>query len=142
MTTIAYRDGVLAADSRECDEGIVVDNRCTKVFRLPDGRLFAAAGSSEDGYRLLIALQKNHTPPSLEEVSAILVLLNGTFWLYEGNVWRVQKGKFYALGTGAPFAYAAMKAGADARKAAAIGAELDPNSGGKVKFLRLRRARS
>lgn len=148
MTTITYRDGVLASDSRETstngevgDDGYVVNDRCKKVYRLPDGRLFAAAHATEDGERLLLALRNNQTPPALEDVCALLINHDGTVLMYEGHIWIKQHGPYFAIGSGARFALGAMKVGASAVKAATVGAAMDPYSGGPIQVLKLRRKR-
>lgn len=146
MTTIAARDGVLAADSVETDVADgdatwVITHTAKKIFRLPDGSLYGGAGSSEDIWRLYDALRKNQPCPKLDHVSAILVKPNGKMMLYEGHVWLPIREKFYAIGTGAPFAFAAMKNGANAKAAAKIGAAMDPFSGGKVRVLKIKKGR-
>ncbi len=144
MTTIAYRDGIIAGDGRETD----VDNKdCTfvlrdnlvKVHRLKDGRLFGSAGGSEEGIRLLIALQNNQPMPKLEEIAGLLIDTKGKIWVYEGHLWQPAYEKYYAVGTGACMAFAAMDAGASAVKAVTIAKNRDPFSGGKVTSLKLRR---
>lgn len=144
MTTIVYRDGVLASESRLSqtngeagDDGYVVNDTCKKIYRLRDGRLFAAAHSAEDGDRLLIALQKKQIPPALDDVEGLLIALDGSMTLYQGHIWLPVRGPYYALGSGARFALAALKAGATAVKAAKIGAAMDPYSGGPIQVLRL-----
>ena len=75
MTTIAYRNGVMAGDGRETqiaegESALIIRDTDRKVFRLKDGRLFGAAKTSEDILRLYNSL-KNGTPlPKLEDVNA------------------------------------------------------------------------
>lgn len=142
MTTIAYRSGVLAADSRETNEhdngtSFVVSDRCAKLYRLPDGSVIGCAGSSENGHVLVNALKKKLATPKLEHTEAMHVTKKGVF-LYEGSTWLPMRDEFYAIGSGAGYAIAAMKAKADAVTACKIGAEMDPCSGGRIKSLRAR----
>ena len=44
MTTIAYKDGVLAGDQRLTSKGFIWHDKERKVFRLRDGSLFGASG--------------------------------------------------------------------------------------------------
>lgn len=147
MTTIAARAGVMAADTLEIDNNEELDAafkisaRSKKIFRLPDGRLFGGAGSSEDILRLYDALRKKQPAPKLEHVSGLLMNLNGKLELYEGNIWQKVHEPYYAIGTGAGFAFAAMHAKADAVLAAKIGAMMDPFSGGRVLSLCVRKRR-
>lgn len=143
MTTIAYRDGVLAGDGQETfcalhESAMTLRDDCVKVFKLPDGRLFAGAHASEDIERLHQALIKNQAPPKLEDVSGLMIDRRRRVWHYEGNIWQRIKMPFFAIGSGAGFAMAAMLAGATAVEAVKIGIRLDPYSGGKVTALRLR----
>ena len=142
MTTIAFRDGILAADSRETDESITLNNTCKKVFKLKDGSLFGGAGKAEDVSRLESALKKGFSLPTLDEVSGLLIDTKGRIWLYEGNIWQRVKSKYYAIGSGNAFALAAMDAGATAIEAVRIGIKRDPYSGGRVSSVKLSSKRS
>jgi ATP-dependent protease HslVU (ClpYQ) peptidase subunit len=143
MTTIAARNGIIAADSRETDQHeklettYVVKDTCKKLFRLKDGSVLGCAGSSESGRRLIDAMKKGHALPKLDDMSAIHVRSDG-MWLYEGSIWVHLKDPFYAIGSGAGFATAAMRAGADAVTAAKIGSEMDIYSGGRVRWLKVK----
>ena len=143
MTTIAYRNGVMAGDGRETqiaegESALIIRDTDRKVFRLKDGRLFGAAKTSEDILRLYNSL-KNGTPlPKLEDVNAILVDLKRRIWFNEGRIWQRGPYKFFAIGSGAGFAIAAMHAGATAIKAVRIAIKCDPYSGGRVSHVRLR----
>jgi hypothetical protein len=147
MTTIAYRDGVLAGDSYETmvadalqnESAITITHNCRKVFRLPNGELFGASRGSEDIERLYRALMKGLPPPKLEDINAIRIDRKGRVWYYEGNIWQHVKARYYAVGSGSVFALAAMDAGATAIEAVRIGIKRDPYSGGRVTHVRLRK---
>lgn len=142
MTTIAYRDGVLAGDSRVSCGDMVVDNKAVKVHRIRGNRLLGWAGKVEDAERLKLALRKKETPPANLDVDAIMVhMVNGApmIQLFEGNLWVTQKGQpYYAIGSGAPYALGAMDAGATAQEAASIGSKRDVASGGKIRSVRFK----
>lgn len=144
MTTIAVRDGVMASDSRETEDngnpgdyGYVVSDRCQKVFRLADGRIFGSAHSSEAGIRLLNSLNAGEETPDFgnDQIQALLLYKDGVLELFEGSIWVTVQAEFYAIGSGARYAVAAFKAGCDARDAAAVGAEMDPYSGGAIQYM-------
>lgn len=146
MTTIAYRAGVLAGDGRETyiEEGesaMVNRDNCVKVHRLPDGRLFGAAKTSEDIERLYRKLVAGDKFPTihLDDVNAMVIDLKGRIWGFEGRLWIPIDAPYYAVGSGSRYALPAMDAGADAVKAVKIGCKRDPFSGGKITVLRLRR---
>jgi 20S proteasome alpha/beta subunit len=137
MTTIAYRSGVLAGDTRVAIGEHVVDDM-VKVHVLPDGSLFGGAGDVEDVKRLQHALETDTEEPTLENVSAILIEPGGEIWGYEGSVWVRLRGQYFAIGSGAVVALAAMDAGADAIKAVKIGIKRNTGSGGRVKHVSLK----
>lgn len=139
MTTIAYKDGELAADSRiTAGDTIITDGR-KKVHRLRDGSIVAWAGSLQDAMRLLTSMRKGHVAPKLDEIEALHVHTDGSVWEYEGHVWvKQQVNEHCAVGSGTPYALAAMDAGASAREAVKIAVKRDINSGGRVQSLSLK----
>ena len=144
MTTIAYRNGVLAGDGRETqiadgESALVIRDTDVKVFKLKDGRLFGAAKTSEDILRLHNSLKNGTALPKLDDVAAILVDLKRRIWFCEGRIWQRAPYKFFAIGSGGGFALAAMDAGATAIEAVRVGIKRDPYSGGKVTYVRLPR---
>jgi len=64
--------------------------------------------------------------------------VDGSLWEFEGEVWVKQDPGYYASGSGSPYAFAAMDAGASARDAVRIAIKRDANSGGRVQSLRLK----
>lgn len=151
MTTIVYRDGVLAGDGRETawekgESTYIIRDDCVKVVRLPDGRLFGASRTSEDIAVLLDALTAscdaechNKWPtPKLEDINALVIDLDGTIHYYEGHRWDKVDMPYYAVGSGSRFAMPALFVGADAVKAVEAGMRFDPFSGGKVTSLQLK----
>lgn len=144
MTTIVYRDGVMAGDGRETIQNdehssyYILRDNCIKVWRLPDGRLFGAAHGSECIERLRDALMKGLPPPKLEDIAGMVVDRRHRIWLYEGNIWQpVPKMKYYAVGSGSILAFSALDAGASAIEATKIAAKRDPFSGGKIHWVKL-----
>lgn len=144
MTTIAYRDGVLAGDGRETNQNddksswVIIRDNCVKVWKLPDGGLFGAAHGSECIERLRVALENGHPAPKLDDVAGLLVKPNGTLWLYEGTIWQPLTGfKYYAVGSGSIHAWTALDAGCSAREAVRLAMKRDMFSGGKIATVRL-----
>ncbi|MBW7970970.1 hypothetical protein [Bradyrhizobium sp. BR 10289] len=142
MTTLAYRDGELATDSRVTSGDMIVSDRRRKVHRLRDGSVVAWSGSVQQAELLLRAMRsvKNPKHPKLDEISALHLRVDGTLWEYEGEAWVKQDPGYYATGSGSPYAFAAMDAGASAKDAVRIAIKRDANSGGKVQSLKLRAA--
>lgn len=134
MTTIAWRDGVLAADSQTTSG--TTKATWPKLFRLPDGRAVAFAGDYGSGFRFVECLRAGdpYSPRQGEDFIAIVMRKDGSAWLYENGALHGRiKDKFYAIGSGAPFALGAMTAGATARGAVKAAAQFDCYTGGRVK---------
>ena len=141
MTTIAYKDGILACDSRLTLKSMVCTDRCKKIWRLKDGSLFGARGDNEAGLLLLDGLQKNKKPriPQDAFFEAIKVTLKGEIYFYVGwELWDRWPEDFVAIGSGGKYAKAAMLNGADAVAAVKTGIAMDVYSGGEVQTLKLR----
>lgn len=149
MTTIAYRNGVLAADRREVVEhgggfSFVLTDNDTKVRRLPDGSLFAGCGSSDQIERVRARLEENivhgtsRKMPKTSNCECVWVQTDGSVWYYSGRKFSVLDEKtypYFAIGSGAAFALAAMDAGADAVEAVRIASKRDVWTGGDVQSL-------
>lgn len=141
MTTVAYRDGVLAGDTRVTTGDRINTEKQRKVWKLKDGFLFGAAGGIEDIERLKIAIKMGNEPPALTDISAILISPQSQIFLYEGHTWVKQPDKYYAVGTGHDLAMTAMDCGADAVTAVRMGIKRDTKSGGRVLSVRLDKAK-
>lgn len=141
MTTLAYRDGELATDSRITAGDMIVSDRRKKVHRLRDGSILAWSGSVQQAELLLRAMRKKGAKiPQLTEISALHLRTDGTLWEYEGEAWVKQDPGYYATGSGQAYAFAAMDAGASAKEAVRIAIKRDAASGGRVQSLKLKDA--
>jgi hypothetical protein len=100
----------------------------------------AWSGSVQDAELLLQAMRKTAKVkhPKLECISALHLRVDGSLWEYEGEAWVKQDPGYYATGSGSPYAFAAMDAGASAKDAVRIAIKRDANSGGRVQSLRLK----
>lgn len=136
MTTIAYKDGELATDSRVTENGNVYTDRQRKVHKLRDGRIVAWAGSLTDSKRFLAALRKGTHIPKVD-VNAIMLHPEGGVAVFDENTWLPMNEPHYAMGSGADLALGAMDAGATAKEAVKIAIKRDTNSGGRVQSLKL-----
>jgi ATP-dependent protease HslVU (ClpYQ) peptidase subunit len=137
VTTIAYRDGVMAGDGRTTLGDMVVSDTVTKVSRVK-GELLGWSGSVEEAEKIKAAVRKGAEPQEGLDVTALRVNSDGDIFLYEGTMWVKKTAPYYAIGTGAPYALGAMDAGADAAQAALIGSKRDTSSGGKIKKVTFR----
>ncbi len=157
MTTIAYKNGVLAADSRVTDKGDIIASM-EKVIRLPSGALYAEAGDDDDRdlVRLLAKVRTFNQLPSRRKLLnlqldclALLVLPNGELYRiqidrpdgketldWEAAITPVPSG-VSAVGTGKEYALGAMAAGKSAVQAVAIACKFDSRSGLPVRSMPL-----
>lgn len=143
MTTIAVRDGIIAADSRttvQTEEGGSRVFRCEKLYRCFEGTpkeaILGTAGESSSSL-VFVDWYRSETRP----VEVIDRLINGEAdftvialtreGLFEFDKWgRGEKilDKFYAIGSGAKGAMCAMHMGASAEQAVRIACKVDPYS--------------
>jgi ATP-dependent protease HslVU (ClpYQ) peptidase subunit len=143
MTTVAYRDGVLASDSRlTCNKDWIENDNSKKIYKLSDGSAVGVAGSAYQSEtiieRLKAALKtKDKKLPKvsdLRKAEALLVCPDGDLWFHPqgGYSWQKMPDAPTALGSGWQWAMVAMDAGADARRAVELAIRRDVYSGGKI----------
>lgn len=149
MTTVAYRDGVLASDSRVTGKGYLWTDKAKKVFRLPGGSLVGLAGDDYNSGWLLRELQKlakeNETPiklPNGKFKGAQAILVDDKHVYFFGwGVWEKLNPKeypYYSIGSGSTIAMSAMDAGASAVEAVNIAKKRDVYSGGRTQMIEVK----
>jgi ATP-dependent protease HslVU (ClpYQ) peptidase subunit len=139
VTTIAYRDGILASDSRLTYEDTVATDKCSKLWRLPDGTLYSFAGSNDTGLEMLDNLMKGRDEEVKAEsdFTAIRILPKGKIYINEGSAWYRWPQNYIAIGSGGKYAAVALRCGLSAPAAVKQAIKSDVHSGGKVQQLRL-----
>jgi hypothetical protein len=138
VTTIAYRDGILAADTRESDNGWIVNDHAAKLRPLPDGSVVALAGNRGEVEHAVAELALGADRLALQTGSYVIRLYaDGKLRVYEGpGQYDLSADDYYAWGAGWPLAMAAMYAGADAERAVAIASRIEGMTGGRVVYTR------
>jgi ATP-dependent protease HslVU (ClpYQ) peptidase subunit len=137
MTTIAYRDGVLAVDGRATRDNIVVEHRAKKVVRLESGDVIAFAGSLSKFEPFVEWYQdRSKERPNLGNAeggtaTAIVMTSDRILEFCAGGVSEIVE-PYCAWGSGTPAAMAAMVMGADARQAVLIASQVDIWTGGEI----------
>lgn len=148
MTTIAFRDGVMASDSRVVEQGIG-STHGPKIFRKKVGKrdvLIGGAGFSPSLMMFIDWYGSNND----DLRNKIMTLCVGDKE-FEVMVWDGQHlttcdefcrldlvtEKYYALGSGAAHAITAMDCGKSARQAVQMAMKRDINTGGRVVTARL-----
>lgn len=156
MTTIAYRNGVIAADSRvtvSSEAGGDRNFHTKKLFRarvdikgVQSEVILATAGESAPGS---LFVEQWSTGKSLTEIRDLFTYSEADFTvlvvtehgLFEVDKWCVLEPVyevFYAIGSGSKLAMGAMEAGASAQKAVEIACRRDPYTALPVVTMRLK----
>ncbi|MBD1602092.1 proteasome subunit beta [Pseudomonas typographi] len=141
MTTIAYKDGVIAYDSR-CTRGTTItDDDCEKLETVK-GVHFLCTGCTCD-FGALIGAYFGTASATPVEASGYAVD-GGTLWLigYDDKTgfWknRISPDRADAIGNGSPFALTAMDMGATAAEAIEMAKRRDTCTGGQVRTLTIK----
>ena len=133
MTTIAIKDGVVAADSQLTDGNTLL--QVQKVHRLPDGGVVTAAGSWGKAYaaiRWMLDGQKGE-PPEFEDATLVVVRPDKSIWVAENQFPAYPLvGFLYAAGCGADLARLLMAQGKTPAEAVSGACELDALSSGPI----------
>lgn len=157
MTTVAYKDGVMACDSRCSDYGRHL-TKCQKIFRLKSGALLGVCGDVDvrDLIELLDNVRHADDIPTREDLAElrhegdyILVLPNGDIWSicidiqdYEHtDEWKASavliQEDFASIGSGSHLAIGAMEFGASAKEAVECAAKWDLYSAPPIQTMKL-----
>jgi hypothetical protein len=141
VTTVVYRDGVLAADRRYTEKDFICPELGTKVWKNKHGWAFAGAGQTADLFRaaewahseLGSTKQRKTNPPSGDMAMIIVSPKRELFCLERGQMYPLAPNTpFLVAGTGAQAALGALYHGATAIEAVEIAMKIDFNSGGGV----------
>jgi ATP-dependent protease HslVU (ClpYQ) peptidase subunit len=138
VTTIAYKAGVFAADTQvTCGDGskLIVH----KIKKLDDGSHYAMAGDTSAILRVERWMQRGmptRPRPRINketDCDMLLVKADGSAWLLnDGFDFEKVDNAFIAIGSGAPYAMAAMACGRNAVQAVKVAARFDVNTSGPV----------
>ena len=137
MTTIAYRDGILAADTRMTQGSALVGNVVKIVRRKKDGALAGGAGDCswvQSFHRWVLRGEKGDLDPPGDDSKGLLITRK-KIELFEASGPVEFNPPFFAMGSGRDFAMGAMAAGASAEEAVRLAMQLDAFTGGDVMVL-------
>lgn len=136
MTTIAYKDGVIAYDSQITRGDVITYDDYEKCIDQA-GVKFFCCGTVSDYQRLVDAYfgakpdgNIDATALVLDGDSLMMVAVDDATGLWKSPVMRDRP---YAIGSGTPYAFAAMDMGASAEKAVEMAARRDTSTGGKIR---------
>jgi len=149
MTTIAYRDGCMAADTQAyLGRGEPGHARKLKVHRLVDGSLLGVSSSIVGAALRLVdwvngGCDQQSMPVIKDgerehEFEMLRVFEDGVVHYFNDTYhWTVIEARYFAIGSGSKYALGAMSAGCSASGAVAIACEFDQYSGGNVEQWKL-----
>ena len=133
MTTVVYRDGVLAADTLVTADGIKVGHK-SKLVRLKRSHLIGFAGDIKYYTKFL----EREPEDNLTGEFSVIEVIDGRVLTYSGdNLPEQIEAPFYAIGSGWEIAMGALAMGATAEEAIKITMEYDINTGGEVECIAL-----
>jgi len=141
MTTIAasLEHQMIAADTRCSTDGWMVN---VSKLRTGPNSAFGAAGEWEQILKFYAALEQKSELPSDCDVDVLEIRPDGLY-LYNGSLLcYLIKEKFWAIGTGANYAIAAMHLGKDPVEAIRIASIYDPGTGGDVEKMEILNAKT
>lgn len=141
MTTIAYRDGVLAAD-RLITVQTHRDGYITKIAKRGP-YLAAAAGALPIALRFMdwfrSGMPEARTPSMGDDkdgATGHIFMPDGTILNCDTLGWTRRKAPYYANGSGCDYCYGAFSMGATAEQAVRAALEHETASGGDITVLR------
>lgn len=144
MTIIAYRDGVMAADSAIWSGGSIIAGHMRKIVRHPDGSLAAATGEASLLAWFLERIETGEilqSPPkdeTQEGFNGLLVRPNGDVYRCGVNMLLYPiNGPWQAVGGPTAFLSGALAAGATAEEAVHLALKFTDGGGGDVQVERL-----
>ena len=140
MTTIAYKDGIIAYDSRMTQGPTIVDDDHEKMAER-EGHCFFACGCLADIDMLIdLFFGKTFDLDRDYNVAAFIVTPEGELWqasidMEDKTFWKHKRrlDNCWAMGSGADHALTAMDMGADAVTAVRMAIRRDTGSGGKIR---------
>lgn len=132
MTTIAYRNGVMAADSRAYSGGRMPIGQKAKIRRLADGTLIGVSTTLTGRAERIMAWFEAGADPSAAPAGdskhyLLVVRPNGEVF-YANDTYELSgplSGEFFAVGSGEEYALGAMAMGAGPERAVGIACGLD-----------------
>lgn len=135
MSTIAYKDGIMAADTMS--HWFYSEYQSKKLFEMA-GKLIGVAGGEGDAEPFanwITGLSDNKPELNDKDGFAALVVGNGVCVQYDETLKPLCSEPYAAIGSGAQYAIAAMDCGKSAHEAVQIAMHRDPYTGGKIETI-------
>lgn len=137
MTTIVYDGKTIACDSRV--SGNYTFDRIKKLHRVGN-LVFGTCGRVSSAMAFIEwAKDRTKAKPKIDDDFEVLeVHPSGKVYSYDHNFTKCPEVAPCAIGSGSPFAMAAILCGKDAIGAVKVAIKLDQNSGGKVQSIKIK----
>jgi len=141
MTTIAYRNGLMAGDTRAYSGSKYPIGRKSKIKRLQNGTLIGVSSTTPGGGEYVANWYETQDSSLIlpDAFSLLAVHLNGDVFFATDHkmLSGPLKADFFAIGSGCDFALGAMEMGASAQKAVEVSCYFDVWSDLPVEVWRL-----
>ena len=138
MTTIAIDHNTIAADGLAVRNDRKEDINCEKLIKR-NGVIYAMAGRLEHCMDLVDVISGVTDQISPEIEGNVISIYDGEariYWLKNGELDSDSITPPYAMGSGADYAYSAMRLGMTAKEAVKHAATIDLHTGGKIKSIK------
>jgi 20S proteasome alpha/beta subunit len=134
MTTIAYKDGVIAYDSRETSDDTIMTDRSNKKFTA-NGALFFLSGNLSDIHKMV----REYPGVSNDYNCSGIMVENGAVWevFFSRGFDKIPLVDVTAHGSGADHALTAMDLGLSAKDAVMMAIKRDSRSGGTIRTYKI-----
>lgn len=129
MTTVAFKEGILAADTQITEGDVKYYGR--KIEILPDGRVVATSGNVDDGILFVDWLLggRKKAPRLKKGFEGIVIEVDGTWNKYYKECMPVKHDDpIYSFGSGWAVARTGMLCGLTAYQAVQLAGEIDNNT--------------
>ncbi len=142
MTTISYRDGVIAYDSRTTSGDLITNDNAVKMT-VVEGVRFFWTGATADREKFL-ALYFGRSSEFKGVDASALIIDDGKLYLAsvckDDGFWKqpLPLDTHHASGSGQDFALTAMDMGATAKEAVQMAMLRDTKTGGRVRTFRIK----
>lgn len=151
MTTLCYKDGILATDSRMTNGRVITSDSTRKIWDLRDKEIYylgdkilaiALGGQiSHFDYYLAYLMHNDFPNPDFDKHEVIGILV-GSRHLYEleaeaSHLIQYSLTEYISSGSGNHYARSAMALGKSAKQAVEHAKRFDTCSGGPVQWLKL-----
>lgn len=140
MTTIAYKDGIIAYDSRSTQGSLITSDKTDKKYKCNDVLFFYCGTLSDLPYAVEGYIHKKH---SISGDSEALVIDQNKLILFgmdETGCWweTLDLTKTRAIGSGSHHAYTAMDMGASAAESVKMAMLRDTCTGGRIRTYKIK----